>query len=851
MTRAHEQWAPCPRPPAARPKGSMPVSVRRFDSASRPGLQRFSQRHMAKFLGRVREVRRQLAQGRNPVSLRQALARRWPAHIARDIPWARVQQIAEECLDQSLQQEAADRLRVWRREISKCGRTASKWLRQVPEVASPNLWLEDPRAEGDKAARFGGDLGRVSSNIDEGFDLIREFWSQFWDRPHPDVDSALREWSQAMGPTPALQWEPVEAAELQHIAREAAGSAAGPDGWCGVEISVWPACAWAQWADLVNRWVSRGELPEALKHMYQVQLPKPGASSQGLTCVAKLRPIVVQSILWRTVCSALARRPCTREWVEAILPAQAYGGIREREAAQAIIALSEHWRQQRGVLVSLDYAKAFDTVSPRLATRVLAQAGMPRAWVQLVEQVWGHQSRILTSGGEVDTVATKVDRSIPQGDAFSPLALILLLAAPTKHILRSEQGAALEMATFIDDRAFSCSTPAQAARVVSAWRGWGSGFGMLENLGKIRLVAHTAMQREGLRRAGFDAQCVVDTARVLGFDMCSDRLSPIRPTVEERQEEALGMARRLVRLPSSLQVRRRLWRSRIVPKAAWGLGLRLPRTQDLRAVLGTFRQALRKPRMASPWLFSLMEGHSASIRFRAGCDAAMQLYRTWRKRPIWWNPTVQLGTWVGEVRSWFRSLGWREHEPWHWEHPSMGHMNWDQGNGERFKHQLRESWREGMFYGFLQQQRRDSRELRDTPYDAGLAKRAQNLYHKDRYAWRGIMCGAALSVKVQCIIRGIEIESCPFCNQSSVPTWEHCAWQCASFVADRPPRPQARLQARLGWPCSNTPQYDEHVLEHLTRVRAAVWGWQYRDGGGAGHGPDAVPWLQDGSEHAA
>ena len=86
MTRAHEQLAPCPRPPAARPKGTMPVSVRRFDSSSRPGLQRFSQRHMAKFLGRVREVRRQLAQGRNPVSLRQALARRWPAHIARKLP---------------------------------------------------------------------------------------------------------------------------------------------------------------------------------------------------------------------------------------------------------------------------------------------------------------------------------------------------------------------------------------------------------------------------------------------------------------------------------------------------------------------------------------------------------------------------------------------------------------------------------------------------------------------------------------------------------------------------------------------------------------------------------------------
>ena len=78
----------------------------------------------------------------------------------------------------------------------------------------------------------------------------------------------------------------------------------------------------------------------------------------------------------------------------------------------------------------------------------------------------------------------------PHGDAFSPLALILLLAAPTKQILLSEQASGLEMATFIDDRACSCSGPAQAARVVSAWKDWGSGFGMLQNLDKIRVVAH-------------------------------------------------------------------------------------------------------------------------------------------------------------------------------------------------------------------------------------------------------------------------------------------------------------------------------------------------------------------------
>ena len=107
MTRAHEQWAPCPRPPAAtqRIHACVCAAVR--------------QRLLSR-LTEVRELRRQLAQGRNPVSLRQALARRWPAHIARDIPWARVQQLAEEWLNQSFQQEAADRLRVWRHEIIKC-----------------------------------------------------------------------------------------------------------------------------------------------------------------------------------------------------------------------------------------------------------------------------------------------------------------------------------------------------------------------------------------------------------------------------------------------------------------------------------------------------------------------------------------------------------------------------------------------------------------------------------------------------------------------------------------------------------------------------------------------------------
>ena len=68
------------------------------------------------------------------------------------------------------------------------------------------------------------------------------------------------------------------------------------------------------------------------------------------------------------------------------------------------------------------------------------------------------------------------------------------------------------------------------------------------------------------------------------------------------------------------------------------------------------------------------------------------------------------------------------------------------GDKGRFKHQIRVSLGRACFVGFLQPERTDSRQFRDNPYDAVLTKRPQKTYHKDRYAWRGILLGAALSV---------------------------------------------------------------------------------------------------------
>ena len=82
-----------------------------------------------------------------------------------------------------------------------------------------------------------------------------------------------------------------------------------------------------------------------------------------------------------------------------------------------------------------------------------------------------------------------------------------------------------------------------------------------------------------------------------------------------------------------------------------------------------------------------------------------------------------------------------------------------------------------------------------------------------------------------------------------VLTWEHCAWACDHFW-DRPERPHGAIQARPGWPRSQNVQLNQHVLEHLARVRGEVWEWQYPQAHVAGAGP-AGPSVRHGEAHAA
>ena len=212
-------------------------------------------------------------------------------------------------------------------------------------------------------------------------------------------------------------------------------------------------------------------------------MPKQGALVQkGCADVAKLRPIVVQSIVWRIICSALIRRQATRQWVLQCVLNTCYGGLKGQDALQAIMSLAEHHSEGKGPVVSLDLEKAFDAVDPAFALAVLRRASVPNQWISLVRKIWMQQARWLQYAGHTQTheQPAVVSRSILQGYAFSPLALILRLAAPVKDIESHGAVSGLLQFNFVDDKAASCRSAAQANRYVQRWTRWLATVGLLE-----------------------------------------------------------------------------------------------------------------------------------------------------------------------------------------------------------------------------------------------------------------------------------------------------------------------------------------------------------------------------------
>ena len=638
--------------------------------------------------------------------------------------WQELAVDVEEPLASEQRSQRRYNLNRWKHSMRQRGKAATRWVSQTTGILPPSVSKAD---------------GTLTSTYEDAIRVITEFWRAYWTRPEvPNIAEVARDWVQALGrDTHPLQWEDVTAAELQAAARQLCGSGGGPDGFSGDEVADLPVEVWQAMAAQVQRWLLQGRVPQILKHLRQVQVPKDGVVDGSVTDPANLRPISVMSCFWRVLTSALAARTGTRAWLRDLVPTHTYGAVEGQQALTAVITLEQFWRAHSGILASLDYEKCFDTASPALCLRVMVEAGFPSNWARLILQVWGNQHRWVEYGGAIAPRPEHVARSLVQGDALSCLALVVLLAGPFASVQRS-CGQDLCMTSFVDDRAGTAAAPEVILSMIRGWRDWSVKLGLMENAVKLRLVCHTEEQERRLRLAGIPEDCIQPRCRILGVDFTKDWQDKVRPTAQSREQAALQKAARIRSLPLETTLRRDLWRTRIVPKVAWGHGLRLPRTKESRAVHWAYRLCTRRQNMASPHLAEMLEGHDSDPIFCTGFKATKALFSSLQQAPIPWGPLRVGGAWQVEVRKWLKGLGWRETRPWTWRHANLGEMSWDPRRVFGWDHVLRESWRRHKFSLFLQQKRRDATALRGRAmYDERSCRITRELYRKGDAHARG------------------------------------------------------------------------------------------------------------------
>eukprot|EP00439_Symbiodinium_sp_Y106_P021981 s2417_g2.t1 len=598
----------------------------------------------------------------------------------------------------------------WQQAMAKCGRQATAWLRGRHRVITC-VTAHDVENDGGEAVSIGA-----------GLHNLKRFLRTIWQRNVSETSPAVLRWREH-GRRARFEGRLASILTAENLAQGAklkAGNAAGIYGWSGDEIASWPQEAWDVFVVLLLRWLRRGRFPTAWQQSRQVHLPKDEPSLEaGSLRADQLRPIAVLSSLWRTAGSCIARHPTTQKWLARVVDDSQVGGIHGRHLFMGLATVTEPFQSDLAV-GSLDSQKCSDYIRPALVCDVLSEAGMPQALVQALRVIWD-QTRFLELNGYVHKSGEKVNASMPQGDALSPLALNVLLSAPSREV-RTHFGADFHQSVFLDDRVLACS-PSRMPAALQRWDGWSRLFGLLENRRKQAFVC-----RRG---------------------------------------------RKLVNRALPLNVRRELWRTRIVPRASWGHIFSSPREhgeQHAEDLLSLLKQVTFSHRIGSKPLRLLLEGHVMCTGFMAG----MNCLRTWRAcgRAEALARQTGAGDWFRHVIDFLAGHGWR-HEADATFVADGQRVDFLTEGPAAADHKVRLQWRKHLFRRFVGANRRDSQALAAWIFNEKQVEGARRLYKAAAQDGKAVLVGAALSTAF---------------------------YRKQKPGVDLPQRPVAPEAARLGWP---------------------------------------------------
>ena len=255
-------------------------------------------------------------------------------------------------------------------------------------------------------------------------------------------------------------------------------------------------------------------------------------------------------------------------------------------------------------------------------------------------------------GPYAGVTCSKAGSSLPQGDPASPLALVLFLNSAATDVARL----GIRQSLSLDDRVLVAST---VPRLLAGWRRWGwwsRHLGLRENQSKCVALAPTIHHRYALLRVGFREDQIRAQLRVLGIDFVASGQGNGGDTSLKKFHVSKLLAAPLARANVGVDVRRKLFATRTIPKVSFGWWLLPFQDRQRSAFFQLYRLVGAVQRQSAVGLRPILDGHAKCPQFRAVAQAVTELGTAARAGLTWSQP---LNAWASTVSSQLTRWGFR------------------------------------------------------------------------------------------------------------------------------------------------------------------------------------------------
>ena len=722
--------------------------------------------------------------------------------------WGAARRLAYGRLTSLLRVEQQKKLQVWKDRVGTFS-GACRWVRQ--EDAKPYV-VQTPE-------------GRVMTSRVTALHALNGFWNIFGT---PDQAISTENFFQVFQHDLPNRREceklpKIQCSDVKRMAMKMRKKATGTDGVAAEFLTWLPQPPLIRLCQFLHACERQGIWPEPLLHWKVCFLPK-NRTDGTIPSLGDVRPISVGPVVYR-IWSSIHLQHLRNFLSQSLLKDQA--GFLGPDVQSVLLTMDlDYVAEQYPFAVALDFAKAFDSTDAQLCIRLLEHVGVPKRVTTLLQSQWTGHKKWITFGGAISKTPMQNTLGLPQGDAWSPICMSLVMAVAGKYTSRIEPSS--KSILYIDDRTIIAPSREALLRTCHAWEQLYEVTRLKNNDEKQQFFARAISAYVNMQEHGIDAK---PHAEVLGVSI---GITPRKRTPKElqRKGQILRAAQRIALLPGAHSLKAALAACVLANKRTWGelFNGRAPTIKEGSDFTQICRKAVKgfetwQGHDSRDLCKILKMGHMADLNLFVCQRFLSALHKWFHKNPAVAGPLSSRPS-IRALNICLSRIDCRLVDKKVQLHSGEWDLNAPVPWLEKLSHGLRQHWRRWTFNRWLQSKRND----------ASLA-RTVNLRHS--YKLIDQLRSCARSTNGHCIgvmIGGVQTDAhfhtnqthdnavgddfCWDCNMHVRPCTHHILWQCEKFASFRKLSCHScPFLARMGW---NARGPNLPILRQLSEVRAAA-----------------------------